>query len=677
MLNKGLLRGAGIALGLVFGLVGFTEAAGLPNVKAAQPPAWVNKISPHKTETYHREELRDGEYYLLVDHQFKAEKSTTHRYSHYAVLLVNQVGLESNSQLKISFDPTYQTLSLHTIQLRRDGHVIDQLDMSKSKLIQKEEDLEYQLYDGRVTFLHIFEDLRVGDVVEYSYTLHGRNPALENLYSQFAQLQWSVPVGELYVRFFSDQMKLNYKLLNTNEEFFTDLSRSGYSEFLIHRKPLPAKYAERKQPWWYREYPVVQVSNLDSWKTVANWAVRLYPDLDSPSEKIRAVGKRIWHSAHSKEERILSAIRFVQDEVRYMGIELGVGSYIPSHPNVTLSRRFGDCKDKTYLLVSLLKELSIDATPVLVNLDRGPGLDLEMPSAVSFDHVIATFEYQGQEYWVDPTETLTGGQLSSYRTTNLGYGLPIKRGGDLRALPDSSPSMPLVDVTESFELTAGFDSPAIYEVLTTYRGEEANYNRSRLAKKGRTVVSKGNLDYYRTYYRDIEQLAEMEVVDDREKNELRVIEKYSIPNFWEKDEKRNRLESDFYATEIDSYMKIPRVEKRNSPKALSHPVYIKQSTVIRLPEEWDIDPEKVSVSNGNFFFSKQLTGTKNIVNIEYVYQSKKDHVLPSEMSAYVKDLKRADSILGVGLYSERPKDDRKRSKPASIFHYLSDILRQM
>ena len=67
------------------------------------------------------------------------------------------------------------------------------------------------------------------------------------------------------------------------------------------------------------------------------------------------------------EQKVLSALHFVQDEVRYMGIEMGVNSHKPHAPDAVFAQRFGDCKDKTYLFCTLLQGMNIPAYPVLVN----------------------------------------------------------------------------------------------------------------------------------------------------------------------------------------------------------------------------------------------------------------------------------------------------------------------
>ncbi|MBK6386690.1 MAG: DUF3857 domain-containing protein [Rhodoferax sp.] len=66
---------------------------------------------------------------------------------------------------KVRFDPSYQTLMLHSVSIRRGDRIIPKLSLAAVKVLQREKELDYLIFDGSKT-AHIFlEDVRVGDVV--------------------------------------------------------------------------------------------------------------------------------------------------------------------------------------------------------------------------------------------------------------------------------------------------------------------------------------------------------------------------------------------------------------------------------------------------------------------------------------------------------------------------------
>ena len=80
-------------------------------------------------------------------------------------------------------------------------------------------------------------------------------------------------------------------------------------------------------------------------------------------------------------------IDYVQDDIRYMGIETGIGSIKPMPPEQVVKQRYGDCKDKSLLLVSLLKKAGIvKAYPVLLNTFLQHKIDRDFPSNEVSNH---------------------------------------------------------------------------------------------------------------------------------------------------------------------------------------------------------------------------------------------------------------------------------------------------
>ncbi|WP_164107843.1 DUF3857 domain-containing protein, partial [Serratia marcescens] len=72
-------------------------------------------------------------------------------YKHIAIRAVNERGVEDVANVQISFDPNYQTLAVHRLQVRRDGLVVARAAPSALRLLQRESSLESLVYDGRLT----------------------------------------------------------------------------------------------------------------------------------------------------------------------------------------------------------------------------------------------------------------------------------------------------------------------------------------------------------------------------------------------------------------------------------------------------------------------------------------------------------------------------------------------
>src|SRR5690606_18839309 len=127
-------------------------------------------------------------------------------------------------------------------------------------------------------------------------------------------------------------------------------------EVVLQSHDAPRVVNENQYPAWYQPFALAQVAPRRRWSEVVEWALPLYPrDASLPAELERKAGE--WARLPTPQARLAAALRLVQDEVRYFGQEIGDSSHRPASPAVTWERRYGDCKDKTYLLVTLLRRL--------------------------------------------------------------------------------------------------------------------------------------------------------------------------------------------------------------------------------------------------------------------------------------------------------------------------------
>jgi len=191
-----LMRGW-LGLALVFGAI---PAALAGEYTIAPTEGWVQAVRAPAGAALARGNHRNGNVYLLVDRQWRVGDKGQSRYSHFVQKAMNATGVGEVSRIAIDFDPDYETVILHKVVVHRGGKVSDRLRRSRMSVIQRESELEYQVYSGTKTLNIFVEDVRPGDSVEYSYTVNGRNPVLAGHFSRYLDLRWQVPVGRVYYR---------------------------------------------------------------------------------------------------------------------------------------------------------------------------------------------------------------------------------------------------------------------------------------------------------------------------------------------------------------------------------------------------------------------------------------------------------------------------------------------
>src|SRR6185436_12032022 len=205
--------------------------------------------------------------------------------------------------------------------------------------------------------------------------------------------------------------------------------------------------------------PELHLSEFKDWAEVAAWAAPLYRATPTPALQ-RLVES--WRQASAEPEgQLLAAVRFVQDEIRYLGIEKGAHSHLPHSPAQVLEKRYGDCKDKALLLATALNALGFEAHPALVNSTLSVRLPELLPSPFSFDHVITQVKAQGKTYWFDSTASLQRGGLAQHVNPEFGHALVVgpdeaKAATKLEEMPLELPAEPLKLVKELY--TVGNDN---------------------------------------------------------------------------------------------------------------------------------------------------------------------------------------------------------------------------
>jgi uncharacterized protein DUF3857/transglutaminase superfamily protein len=196
---------------------------------------------------------------------------------------------------------------------------------------------------------------------------------------------------------------------------------------------------------------------FSNWQEMGNWYRGLTADRLSASPEIKQRVTDLTGPLSTQLDKMRAIANFVQHDIRYVAIELGVGGWQPHAAADTFNHRYGDCKDKATLMSAMLREIGVDSYYVIINSERG-SVTRDTPAHNAFDHVIlaiklpehladasliATLQHPalGKLLFFDPTSELTPlGQVGGYLQANWGL-LVSPTGGELLELPKQPASM--------------------------------------------------------------------------------------------------------------------------------------------------------------------------------------------------------------------------------------------
>jgi hypothetical protein len=628
---------------------------------AAAAPAWAVRGSqgPDLNNTKLLDGAEDG--YINLVHEVQVNVGAHTTYHRAVIQIITAAGVQNGSEVSVAYDPSYQRLLFHKICIIRNGREINRLDLSKIKTLHEETELERYIYNGTVNAVLILEDVRKGDKIEYSYSVQGFNPIFRDKFCDEEQLQYGAPVGQTLYRIICPAgRELAVKTLP--EESAPLVTTEGSNKvYLWVRNNVPGLDVDEDVPTWYDPFPTVEISEFQNWRDVVKWALplfspagRLSPGLKQKIDDINGDAKA------GAEEKALMALRFVQDEVRYMGIEMGVNSYKPNSPNRIFEQRFGDCKDKSLLLCTMLRALGIDAAPVLINTNSKQELRKMLPSAVDFDHCTVRARLNGKTYWFDPTISFQRGGMEdiSYPDYKCGLVLTDTTTG-LTDIPLQDRGQ--VSAKERFILKDNY-GPARMEVITTYSGSFADEIRRELNNNSHSDLQKQYRAYYNSYYKGIKVADSLRVEDDELSGKVVTSEFYVIDDIWEQTDGERKAHFDPLL--IDRVLQKPDDHDRGMPFAVTFPARYKEEIEIQTPEDWNFTLDPKEVKSKFFTYSCTSSSTQRTVNHVYTYEALQDHVLPRDMASYIEDYDRVENGMGYEL-TNNVKDRSSRQNSSN------------
>lgn len=619
-----------------------TAASAARQVTQGPAPRWVVPSEVPQGPAPTTGEAGGDVAFLLVDDQVRPAPGGLEHYQRLVQQVVATTGVDDASEVRIDFDPAYQQVILHEVVIRRGKTARNALKLSELKLIQREAELDKRIYDGRLTAVLFLHDVRVGDVVDVTWTIRGQNPVYGGRTALGFDLGWGVPVSRLSLRvLWPEGRPLAVKVHGEAPEP-TRTARGGEVEYRLIRAPAPAALDESDLPPGVDPFPWVEFSEWGSWAEVVRWALPLY----APGPTAGAVEAKAaeWRSLPDEAARVRAALRFVQDEVRYLGMELGTGSHQPTAPAEVLQRRFGDCKDKSLLLVALLKALGVEAAPALVNTDEQAAIVKRLPTPKAFDHVVVRAWVGGVERWLEPTRSLERGPVEALVPPGYQRALVLAPGETgLSELPEPRPS--LVDISSTWKV-ARWSDPVEFEVVTRYEGLRAVSMRHELADTTPAQLQRGYLEYYSKDEPKVEVAAPLQIEDAADADRVVITERYRLPAATQGERR------DFAAEAIQKHLKIPKTSRRELPLRLAHPALVREHLSLDLPGPPAINPEEKVVEDEAMRLTRRARASGTRYTVDFELKTLRTAVEPKAVPAHLAKLRDMQDLAAFSLPME-------------------------
>jgi hypothetical protein len=383
-------------------------------------------------------------------------------------------------------------VDLHAWSLDASGHKFEvkMKEFALSNLYEEELYSDYHLFKAKVP------GGDVGSVVAFEYELvkHPYKPEINWI------PQEDVPVKETsFTVEFPTSYEYSSAWANSDEIKPQQVAANKWKWSLndlpaLQEEPLRPSFGALTKRLEIAFYGSGVSSRSGSWAAIGTWYKGLTEQRRVTTPEISEAARRVTAGKVGFDAQVRAIANFLQRDVRYVAISIGIGGYQPHFANDVFRHKYGDCKDKAALMSTMLKELGYRSEMVLVDTERGVVKPM-VPSGY-FDHAIIAIELpkdisdatypsmvktkSGVRYVIfDPTNEYTPfGLIPSYEQTS--YVLIATDPGELVQLPLLTPELNTNERAGKFKLDS--DGVLSGEVVQKFAGDEASDMRHRLVR---------------------------------------------------------------------------------------------------------------------------------------------------------------------------------------------------
>jgi transglutaminase-like putative cysteine protease len=322
---------------------------------------------------------------------------------HVVFKVLNERG-EDYGDIEIGYDSRTQTASIiYAKTITPEGKVISLKENAIQVITPYSEYPSYSEYK-ELTFC--MPGVTVGSIIDYKVVIDDKVPHIEGKYSNEFYFQWYKPTYVCRYKVITPKgMDLKYLVLNPLKgiEIPPKIIGDGDKKvYLWEYKYIPQIIEEKSMPPMSEVAFRIMVTTMDSWEEFSNWWRKKIEGKTEPDQAIKKKVAELTRDLSSSKAKMEAIFDYVKREIRYVSIGLGKSGYEPQDAKQVFENKYGDCKDKSTLLISMLRTAGIPAYYVLIPTAGIGSLIKDFSYPFQFNHCIVAVENEKGYHFVDP-----------------------------------------------------------------------------------------------------------------------------------------------------------------------------------------------------------------------------------------------------------------------------------
>lgn len=435
---------------------------------------------------------------LEEEEKYSFDAQGRHVLTHYLVYkILTQKGAEQWDAVSVHWAPWHEerpTIHARVISKDYEVHALDDKAITDSPARDQANDT----YGDQRVLRAPLPAIGPGAVVEEEQSVHETAPFFGAGTVSRSYVGRSVPIHHARLTLEApSSLPLQYEMQLLPDVKPQRTEADGRVTVVFESGPMEAlEEAEPFLPSDVPEFPSVTFSTGKSWQQIAEEYSKVV-DQQIAGADVKALVTKLVAGQNTRDEKAAAILDYLNHEVRYTGIEFGENSIVPHSPTDTLKQKYGDCKDKSSLLVAMLRTAGIPAYVAL--LDAGPGEDIaeKLPGIGMFDHAIVYVPGK-PDVWIDATDEYA--RLGQTPTADQGRMALVARAGTEGLTRTPMTTSADNTVVEKREFTLTENGPARVVETTEPRGSFESQYRSYYADQDNEERKKGLTEYVQAQY---------------------------------------------------------------------------------------------------------------------------------------------------------------------------------
>ena len=561
--------------------------------------------------------------------------------THQVVKILTERGIQKYGDIAIPYQPASQNIGVNIARtITADGTVLQPPDEAFNDVTPPGL-LSYNLYSDAMWKVISMVGLAPGVCIEYQVTLEDKVAGGEtwimggyNFQATEATLETS------YALQMPRTWHLQWHVANDTSQTKSLKPRISYAEndtviYIWKYGETPALELEEGMPHVNNVAPRLRYSSIADWDDVYAWYKELAKGRYTPNADIEEKVQQLTRDLKTDEAKIRTIYHFVASKIRYVGIELGQSAYQPSHATEVFQMQYGDCKDKTTLLISMLDLVGIKAYPCLISIAPNERIDTTLPFLSQFNHLIAAIPTSPNTYiWLDATAaTCSYGDLPYSTQGRTGFLISDTHGMFVETPVFPPESNRFVSTTE---LTLDNEG-AVQGTLHIQTSGQYNLNTRWTYQQMHPTAIKTTLATELSQQFPGIQVEWCDMSDLRNLNvPVKIDLDFHVENYTKLSGNSMllRLPIDEFAAYAESFAD----EHRTYSLDFGYPMQIEKTIRIRIPEEWTaVLPEDIHYTMEIAELSRQCRQVKNLITYQLVF-TLKNRILPADAYSAAKPL---------------------------------------